>query len=156
MINLHMVCCLRPVSSAKWTWSICDDIMWSGSLYLLHPRFWLLKSIIVFFAIKGSPRSASLDKFMCSLEGSSWVYGWTAWQFFLQFFLLFFKMGLVCPTKVLDLYIMFQPKKQRWPLHQICLEMHWGGDPLQNVWKFQNSQKLSEKVIFFIIIPLYD
>ena len=35
---------------------------------------------------KGPARSASLDNFVCSLEGSSWVYGWTAWQFFCCFF----------------------------------------------------------------------
>ena len=61
---------------------------------------------------KGPTRSASLDKSMCWLEGSSWVYGWTAWQFVLLFFQLCFKMGLVCLTKVLDLYIMFQPKNK--------------------------------------------
>ena len=99
---------------------------------------------------KGSPRSASLDKFVCWLEGSSWVYGWTAWQIFLLFFLSSLKMDLVFQKQVLDLFIMFSTKTQRWPLHQSHLEMHWGGDPLHliswgwGLWGKEGCGKIEE------------
>ena len=58
----------------------------------------------------GFPCTASLEKIVSWLEGSSWVYGWKAWQMFLLFFPSCLKMGLVCPKQVLDLFSIFSTK----------------------------------------------
>ena len=56
-------------------------------------------------------------------------------------------MGQVLPKQVLDLFIMFSTKKQRRPLLQIHLELHWGGDPF--TWKKKYEGKIPEIMLFY-------